>query len=477
MGVLSPTPIPMQRRSERAPRLTSVPQGLVLLTGDVLALALALLMTSAVFGLAISRSGLQALAVWGGLWLIWRAYQGLYPGYGRSPQTELRLHVIGTLQLVAGQLAAALATQRFSPSFSGIIMEWSIVLVVSLILRYYLRANLVAMNFFGREISIIGAGRTAEVVIAHLRTYPAYGLKPVVAYDDNVDLHGTVVNGVRVVGPISMALETPLTEHALLSIPGARAELAQRLVNSVYASFPYTWIIPDLFGMPNQALQAHNIGTVASLEIRNNLRSLQSQVLKRVLDFLLGLGLSLLLLPLLALIALLIRLDSPGPVLFAAPRLGRQHRVFNCYKFRSMHFDAEERLHGMLSDDPALRDEYETYHKLKSDPRVTRVGYFLRKYSLDELPQIFNILLGHMSMVGPRPYLVREQHKLGSFSSFVLQVRPGITGYWQVSGRNTSTFEERMDMDKFYITNWTPWLDLMILLRTVGVVLRGHGAY
>lgn len=479
MGVLSPTPtpFPVHHRHGRTARLTSVPQGLVLVGGDVLTLALALLLTGEVFGLPLGPGGAQATVVWGSVWIIWRAYQGLYPGYGRSPQTELRIHVVGTLQLAAVQLASALAVQRLPPSVGGVLLEWTLILILGLLIRYGFRFLLIRAAVYGRPISVIGAGQTALQAIVHLKANPAYGLNPVAAYDDNVALHGGSIGGVPVLGAIELALTEPRTEQALISIPGARAEVQQRVVNSIFAVFPYTWVIPDLIGVPNQALQPHNIGSFASLEVRNNLRITQARVLKRLIDVVGAAVGGIVVLPVLLLIAVAVVLDSPGPPVYRARRLGRDGRSFDCFKFRSMHRDADEKLRVVLDADPVLRREFEATHKLKSDPRVTRVGTFLRRTSLDELPQLANVLLGTMSLVGPRPIVGAEVEKYADVYGIYKQVRPGITGYWQVNGRSDTTYDERVGMDKFYITNWTPWLDLVILLRTVAVVLRGRGAY
>nr|WP_280527541.1 undecaprenyl-phosphate galactose phosphotransferase WbaP [Deinococcus humi] len=446
--------------------------------GDVLSLLLACAPT-----LILTRIlgwhpiDLPETLVWGALWLIWRGYQGLYPGYGRSPQTELRLHVVGTLQVAGVQLAAALAIQRLTPTPPSALVLWALLLVTALTMRYALRSLLIRWGQYGRPISVIGAGHTAELAIAHLCQHPAYGLNPVYAYDDNPELQGRHVRGVPVIGPIELALTMPRTQQALISIPGARAETQRRLVNGIYSAFPLTWVIPDLFGVPNQGLQTHSIGAIASLEIRNNLRSLRSRLVKRILDLLCAIVCTVLALPLLLIIAVAIRLESKGPVIYKAYRLGRYGQPFPCYKFRSMHEDAEQRLESLLKECPELRHEYETFHKLKQDPRVTRIGGLLRMTSLDELPQLWNVLMGQMSLVGPRPYLPRESQKIGHAIDTILRVRPGMTGYWQVNDRSESTFEQRVDMDQFYIANWSPWLDLVILLQTVRVVVRGMGAY
>jgi lipopolysaccharide/colanic/teichoic acid biosynthesis glycosyltransferase len=141
-----------------------------------------------------------------------------------------------------------------------------------------------------------------------------------------------------------------------------------------------------------------------------------------------------------------------------------------------MHVNADAILADLLAEDPALRREYERFHKLQNDPRVTRIGRVLRRYSLDELPQLFNVLLGDMSLVGPRAYMPKELPKMKNLASIVLQTPPGITGLWQVSGRNALSFERRVDLDVHYFKNWSPWLDLYLLIRTVPVVLSGEGA-
>ncbi|AXH00329.1 undecaprenyl-phosphate galactose phosphotransferase WbaP (plasmid) [Deinococcus wulumuqiensis] len=465
-------------RSTRALRLSELPQSLSLVLGDLLSAALALQLTSLFLG-ATGRPALNwsDSLIWVGFWILWRAYQGLYPGYGRSPQTELRLHTVGTVQLLGAQLAAAFAVHQLAPSALGLVLQWGLILVLALLIRYGLRSLLIRGGQYGRAISVIGAGQTAALTIAHLRSNPAYGLNPVVAYDDNPALHGTLLEGVPIVGTLDDALNAPRTAQALISIPGARAEVLQRVVNSVYAAYPSTWVVPDLFGVPNQALQPHNIGSIASLEIKNNLRSVQARFVKRVLDLVLSVVGLTLIFPILLIIALLIRLDSEGPAIYKAERLGRDGKTFPCYKFRSMYQNAEQRLVELLATDADRRAEYEKYHKLRDDPRVTRIGALLRKTSLDELPQLLNVVLGQMSLVGPRPYLPREQPKMGNAAREILLINPGMTGYWQVNERNESTFERRLDMDRFYIANWSPWLDVVILMQTIRVVLLGKGAY
>jgi Undecaprenyl-phosphate galactose phosphotransferase WbaP len=198
---------------------------------------------------------------------------------------------------------------------------------------------------------------------------------------------------------------------------------------------------------------------------------------KGFFDFVLAAALTLIALPLGVLIALAIVLDSRGPVFFCHTRLGRGRRPFRMWKFRTMIVASDGAFQEYLDRNPELAREWRLMHKLRSDPRVTRVGRFLRKTSLDELPQLWNVLRGDMSMVGPRPIVCEEVAKYGPAFALYSQVLPGLTGLWQVSGRNDTHYHRRVELDSHYIRHWAPWLDGRILLQTVRVVLRGHGAY
>jgi undecaprenyl-phosphate galactose phosphotransferase len=199
---------------------------------------------------------------------------------------------------------------------------------------------------------------------------------------------------------------------------------------------------------------------------------------KRFFDIVIASILCLLLSPLLLLVALAIRLDSRGPVLFYQDRLGKGRQAFRCVKFRTMHVDGDERLRIYLAAHPERRAEWDRYAKLRSfDPRVTRVGHVLRRISLDELPQMLNVLRAEMSLVGPRPYLPREMAEMRAAVDTIFDAAPGVTGLWQVSGRNELTFEQRLALDEFYVRNRSLWMDTTVLLKTIGAVMRRDGAY
>jgi Undecaprenyl-phosphate galactose phosphotransferase WbaP len=180
--------------------------------------------------------------------------------------------------------------------------------------------------------------------------------------------------------------------------------------------------------------------------------------------------------PMMLLIALLLKLEG-GSVLFAHQRIGKNGRKFDCYKFRSMVPNAEQQLQSLLQHNAQLKAEWDKEHKLKDDPRISRMGAFLRRTSLDELPQLFNVLKSEMSLVGPRPIVEDELQKYGLEKSYYLMVRPGMTGLWQVSGRNDVDYETRVYLDAWYVKNWSLWYDLAILFKTIKVVFGRNGAY
>lgn len=197
---------------------------------------------------------------------------------------------------------------------------------------------------------------------------------------------------------------------------------------------------------------------------------------KRCIDVVISLFAIIVLLPILVVLAVISILDG-GPIVFSHTRVGRNKSLFRCYKFRTMHVDADERLSELLARDENAKQEWDTHFKLKDDPRVTRLGLLLRKSSLDELPQLINVLRGDMSLVGPRPVIEEELALYGEYESDYLSARPGITGLWQVSGRNDLDYDERVTLDATYVRKWTHALDVRILLKTVIVVLTHRGAY
>jgi Undecaprenyl-phosphate galactose phosphotransferase WbaP len=198
---------------------------------------------------------------------------------------------------------------------------------------------------------------------------------------------------------------------------------------------------------------------------------------KRIFDVIIASITLVMFLPLFAFVVLLLKLTDPGPVVFRHIRVGRGGRRFACFKFRSMVLDSDKVLKTLLESDPAARKEWDRTQKLANDPRITPVGKFLRQSSLDELPQLINVIRGDMSLVGPRPIVPSELTRYGDKLSLYLQARPGITGIWQVSGRNDCGYDRRIEMDANYVRNWRFSTDFVILVRTLGAVLAQRGSY
>jgi len=211
---------------------------------------------------------------------------------------------------------------------------------------------------------------------------------------------------------------------------------------------------------------------------KNRIKSRYRQLFQQTYNYFLAVASLPFFLPLIAVFAFLIKLESRGPVFFTHMRVGKGGKKIPTYKFRSMYEDAEERLEKLFLEHPELKEEWQTNFKLKNDPRVTKIGSFLRKTSLDELPQIFNVLRGEMNFVGPRPVLQEELDKYYKENTeYYYMVKPGITGLWQVSGRSDTDYVSRVELDKWYVLNWSLWLDVIILLKTIKVVLKRDGAY
>lgn len=324
---------------------------------------------------------------------------------------------------------------------------------------------------------VFGAGEMGRLFLDATRGNPYLRLEVVGFVDDDAAKRGTVLDGVPVLGgsaELDRLVAERRVDRVVVAIPTLPRDM---LVDFLYrfGQLPARIeVIPDLYRVASTRYRL--VGGIPLVSSDLALIDGASAALKRALD-LAGAACALLLAgPVLALVALAVRLESPGPVIFAQPRLGLAGKRFRVLKFRSMYLDAEERLRDLLAADPARREEYDKFAKLRDDPRVTRVGAFIRKYSLDEFPQLVNVLFGEMSLVGPRPYLLSERDKMGESADTILLVKPGVTGLWQIRGRNELTFRERLRLEAFYVRRWSFGLDLWILLRTVPTVLFRTGA-
>jgi Undecaprenyl-phosphate galactose phosphotransferase WbaP len=225
-------------------------------------------------------------------------------------------------------------------------------------------------------------------------------------------------------------------------------------------------------------VEVESFGDVLSLSVARNLTKPWNKFLKSIFEFILGLFLAVILLPLFIAIGILIKLGSPGPIFYVQERMRDGNRTFKCFKFRSMYMDSDDRLKKYLQKNPATLEEWEKFRKLKNtDPRVTKIGKIIRRFSLDELPNFINFFRREMNLVGPRPYMPEEKDIIGQSYAMISRVKPGITGLWQVRGRNLLSFKDRILLDEYYIRNWSLWLDIVILLKTIKALITREGAY
>lgn len=266
--------------------------------------------------------------------------------------------------------------------------------------------------------------------------------------------------------------------HLFLALDGGEMERAQPCLQALMRARVPCSIIPPWLGLPSSTLSSHHIflRDVLILHDTNRLTLPMSRITKRCFDLVLAMAGLIVISPVMLALALLIRRDG-GPALFRQPRVGRHGQLFQCLKFRSMRVDAEEALRHHLAENPEAAEEWQRYQKLKHDVRVTRIGDFIRRYSLDEIPQLINVLKGEMSLVGPRPIMVGQEKLYADDFGLYTSVLPGITGPWQVSGRNRLTFERRVRLEATYARNWSLWQDVVIILKTFPVLFKRGQAF
>ncbi len=465
-----------------------LPRGRVrlLVTADLLALAVATALTYLTASLlappAIKGSAAVAAPLiaagwlgWIGILLAYKLYEGENTAIRKASFDE-----VGQLfhALLAGNLAYLLLSQavaRLTDTHVYTAVEAVLFLAFALVLvplsRGAVRTWLTPALMRARRTLIVGAGREGRRVQRKLESHPEYGLELVGFVDSGLrgqDIVGRPEELTRIVDSLDvdwviLASAAAPHEEMLTAIRAVRRpDVHMSIVPNYGELFASNATLEDIEGMP-----------IVSLPSMRLSRSVQ--VLKRGVDIL-GAGLGLLVLaPALAVIAVAIRIDSPGAVIFRQQRRGRAGTTFRIAKFRTMRDGAEAERFD-LADHNEL-DSGGPLFKIKSDPRITRIGGFLRRYSLDELPQLWNVLRGDMSLVGPRPFVIHEANQITGWAQRRLDITPGITGLWQISGRNDMPFDEMVKLDYVYVTNWSLWWDLKILFQTIPVVLAKRGAY
>lgn len=406
---------------------------------------------------------------------------GLYPGVLLHPAEELRRIC------AAAALAALLSVGIESAGVGGglrwylnMACSWFAIATAVFIVRRTQRQLLGPRSWWGVPAIILGGERSGRAVVKRVCRRVTSGIKVAGWVDDDVMRYGADCAGPHVLGNFEEVLELAAQSrisHAVLVMGAIAREDSLVFVRQCRKHFRHLLVVPEVDGLPSASVESVDVAGVPCLLLRQGLLSEQAPYLKRLLDLVLGVIVGVCVLPVIAAICLAIRLTSEGPVFYKQERVGVGGKPFTLWKFRSMVLNADDLLQLAFATNPECRREWEANQKLRRDPRLTWIGRIIRKTSLDELPQIWNILRGSMSFVGPRPIVADETAKYGTYMFCYTQVRPGVTGLWQVSGRNNTSYAERVELDTFYVRNWSIWLDIYILAKTVRTVLTGEGAY
>ncbi len=412
------------------------------------------------------------------LFVGWKYAFGLYPGHGLARAQRMRQAALAVLAGLVSSVGLVEIIARLAIGSHLVFPFWPIlVAAVAMGLSDPLARRILSrLGRWQQPVFIFGGGEAAIAMVRQLAFYPYLGFRAVCIVDDTSVYIADDHQGI----PVIRFRE--LSNHAgLLAITNTAVVVEQSVERSFILRLYTTGIFRRILLVPNChdliSLKSHirRVGSMMAIEAGSERPSPLVQRGKRLFDLVASGGALVVLGPLLWLLGVLVRYDSPGPALFRQPRWAGADREFTAVKFRTMHIDGERRLRRYFLSHPEAEREYARFRKLDNDPRVTRLGRFLRATSLDELPQLLNVWRGDMSIVGPRPYTMDELGKLGPATDILGLVRPGITGFWQVSGRNQRTFRERIEMDCYYVRNFSPWLDLWIIYRTVVAVLLKEG--
>jgi len=470
----------------------------LLLSTDVVAVMLALVLAvaaaavfrdpagrMAVMSSAFSSARLQGYAALFGVMVIAFWSKGHYSK--RKPfANEVKdvLTVTATLALVD---AALMFLTKWHFSRAVMLMNWTLAPVTTVLLRWTIKRTLIALGGWVRPMVIIGYGENAIETSLAFKDEPMMGLRlsalliPIGKTKPNhqiLDRNGNAVPSISLGRDPSQVLAQLGNPHVVLALEQGDIDAHQEMILRLNRHNREIHVVPALRGLPLYGMEANHFFAheVLLLTMRNNLARRFPQLVKRCFDLVVSALVLVLGAPMFLFIAL--RVASTGrPIFFGHTRVGQHNKPFQCYKFRTMAPNADTLLAELLASDPEARAEWERDFKLKNDPRITSIGRFLRKTSLDEIPQLWNVLKGDMSLVGPRPVVTAELERYGSQVDFYLEAKPGITGLWQISGRNDVTYDTRVYLDAWYVKNWSLFNDIVILLKTVKVIFRTDGAY
>ncbi len=401
----------------------------------------------------------------------------LLPSWGMGAVEELRRTIL-MLVAVYGGVAVALFFQKQGQEVSRLVIFTAFFLSLPLIPlnRMFVKKLLVRLKIWGVPTVIYGDEPTSRTIVQSLKENKGFGYVPVGVFNNRLFLSTDEIEGVPVLGGSKQFIgNAPV---AILAVPGIARERMVELLDGPLSIYRHVIIIPNLFEVQSLWVKTRDLGGVLGLEVSRNLLDPLASRTKRCFEFSAVALTAIFWFPLCAFLSLLIWLESRVFPFFLQERIGENGCQFKTWKFRTMIPNAEEVLREKLAEDEDLRREWEANYKLKNDPRITKVGAILRKTSLDELPQLINVLRGEMSLVGPRPLPEYHHQELNQQTKSLRErVRPGLTGLWQVSGRSDAGTLGMQRWDTYYVRNWSVWLDIVILVRTIQTVIKGGGAY
>ena len=405
------------------------------------------------------------------------AYEGLYTRR-RTAWEEFRYILRGvTVAFVLFLAAMTLLKRGEAVSRPALLVAWLMAPGLLIALRLGGKRLLRRTSFWPRRILVVGCNAEALQLANHLSLFPEMGyfLAGFLAgAGEDPGRAGEKLGSFEELEKV--VLEQDIDE-IILALPGCSRLQQFDYLMRAEALVPKVSVLPGFFDADKLNVEVEQVERYFLLSFQNNLMKRSNRVLKRVFELTILMVALPFWLPFVCFLMLLVELSSPGPVFFKQKRIGAKGKTFFCYKFRTMVADADAKLAIYLAENADARSEWAADRKLKEDPRITKIGRFLRKTSLDELPQIFNVLKGEMSLVGPRPIVFDEIEKYQNNFRYYKSVCPGISGLWQVSGRNNLGYYQRVMLDTFYVRNWSLWMDFVILLKTFPAVLKKNGAY
>lgn len=413
----------------------------------------------------------------------------MYPAAPLSPVEEMRRLFCSSLLTHIGVIAVLAFAYQTTEGFSRVVIAFSGLLTAlgAQSFRNWMRYILFKTGIGQIPVFLAGGGEVASHVTTMLGNDAYSGLN-IVGYFDGVDKirpnqkkrrkkhNNTFKCGLPFLGSLRDIVSVAKKRDVKILLACQDERLFRQQLEEFSSWFTYIEYIPSVRAFPVFGSRAISIGGIGGFEMVNQGRMRAKRFQKRVLDTLLSIIAFVFFLPLFIILPILIKLTSSGPVFFRQKRLGRNGEPIYVWKFRSMYRDAEQRLKTLLESDSKARKEWARHFKLDKDPRITPLGRFLRKTSLDEIPQLFNVISGDMALIGPRPIVEEEVAYYGNSFKIFSSVKPGVTGLWQVSGRSNTDYAQRVALDTYYVLNWSPWMDLWILVRTVYAVLLMRGA-